>query len=542
MPSLLATYSALSAAATRAQVAAVLRSIANDRALGLLAVKTLGRHPEGSAVIVIPKNLEVLHGLAAETSADKTDVTKEALRCVANALLLKESGRNAWLSIKGGELCASVMLRESESEYTFLVSRILFLVTLKGSPFMRKAVEELDIIHTLCLRLDCTLAAYIAGQTLSKEALIDLLKVAFNFLLQYPRMVDEESDRANGKTPETKVMGDLWDDKFESLLSPLLRVFNNIPPTSPNPVMPPLTHAIHALINIPVSNYASKWFSPPSPPPEPALSTSPVRLSTSEQFHKAFSRLSMSKNSLPRRSSSRPPSSTASASTSPSSGTGSSDTLRHAYDLLDAFTAEYVPADPDDVSVRQKCAATDVQIEDTAIPLVVLITRLVGGDESAMKRMRSWLLPEDLVRSSPLEKREDLLGRCIRLMGSVYYPRLKDSIGEMMFQVCDADANTLTAQIGYGNAAGYLFNQGMLAPPPTNSTSGAGASGTGSNPEINPITGTTQSFQSSEPEMTDEEKEREAERLFVLFDRLERTGMVANPIRKAIQEGKLQFP
>jgi len=39
--------------------------------------------------------------------------------------------------------------------------------------------------------------------------------------------------------------------------------------------------------------------------------------------------------------------------------------------------------------------------------------------------------------------------------------------------------------------------------------------------------------------MTEEEREREAERLFVLFDRLERTGAVppeANPVRRAIQK------
>jgi len=42
--------------------------------------------------------------------------------------------------------------------------------------------------------------------------------------------------------------------------------------------------------------------------------------------------------------------------------------------------------------------------------------------------------------------------------------------------------------------------------------------------------------------MTDEEKERETEKLFVLFDRLEKTGMLPssqNPIRKAIQQGKM---
>lgn len=60
---------------------------------------------------------------------------------------------------------------------------------------------------------------------------------------------------------------------------------------------------------------------------------------------------------------------------------------------------------------------------------------------------------------------------------------------------------------------------------------------------INPITGTTQTFQPPDNEMTEEEKEREAERLFVLFDRLEKTGTgFVNPVRKAVQEGKLQFP
>lgn len=42
--------------------------------------------------------------------------------------------------------------------------------------------------------------------------------------------------------------------------------------------------------------------------------------------------------------------------------------------------------------------------------------------------------------------------------------------------------------------------------------------------------------------MTDEEKERETEKLFVLFDRLEKTGMLPssqNPYRKAIQQGKM---
>ena len=42
--------------------------------------------------------------------------------------------------------------------------------------------------------------------------------------------------------------------------------------------------------------------------------------------------------------------------------------------------------------------------------------------------------------------------------------------------------------------------------------------------------------------MSDEEKEREMEKLFVLFDRLEKTGAInpeQNPMRKAIQKGQM---
>ncbi|KAL1839804.1 hypothetical protein VTK73DRAFT_3914 [Phialemonium thermophilum] len=42
--------------------------------------------------------------------------------------------------------------------------------------------------------------------------------------------------------------------------------------------------------------------------------------------------------------------------------------------------------------------------------------------------------------------------------------------------------------------------------------------------------------------MTDEEKEREAERLFVLFERLKKTGVVdvQNPVEQAFREGRVQ--
>ncbi|KAG8976838.1 hypothetical protein FRB90_009024, partial [Tulasnella sp. 427] len=63
-----------------------------------------------------------------------------------------------------------------------------------------------------------------------------------------------------------------------------------------------------------------------------------------------------------------------------------------------------------------------------------------------------------------------------------------------------------------------------------------------SDPDLNPITGAKSEGSPSDvlAGMSEEEKEREAEKLFVLFDRLEKLGMAVNPVRKAQQEGKLE--
>lgn len=140
-------------------------------------------------------------------------------------------------------------------------------------------------------------------------------------------------------------------------------------------------------------------------------------------------------------------------------------------------------------------------------------------------------------------------------------------------------AATLAAAIGYGNASGFLQNINMLIPPPSipapsssrnhardstgtgegPSTSPSPASSStgptdlqgvapgkaGEEPVINPITGAVEPPKTGkEPEMSVEEKEREAERLFVLFDRLNKTPnsaiSVENPFVQAKQKGKFE--
>jgi len=64
------------------------------------------------------------------------------------------------------------------------------------------------------------------------------------------------------------------------------------------------------------------------------------------------------------------------------------------------------------------------------------------------------------------------------------------------------------------------------------------------NPDINPITGQRWDAEpkDNEPPMKQEQKEREAERLFILFERARATGIinVENPIVQALREGRLE--
>lgn len=155
-------------------------------------------------------------------------------------------------------------------------------------------------------------------------------------------------------------------------------------------------------------------------------------------------------------------------------------------------------------------------------------------------------------RSIPLDRRPDLIGQLIRLSSSILLPNTAYGVSEFLYNLCDRDPEKLSLAIGYGNASGMLQNRGELIAPPvaaspdaTRADSGTKAN-SGSAVPVNPITGAVEERSSAMDElarMTDEEKEREAEKLYVLFDRMNRTGVmstVENPVDKAKKEGKLE--
>jgi Guanine nucleotide exchange factor synembryn len=139
-------------------------------------------------------------------------------------------------------------------------------------------------------------------------------------------------------------------------------------------------------------------------------------------------------------------------------------------------------------------------------------------------------------RNLPLGQSQTLSSRLLRLVTSAFTPTLHESIFSLMFQLVHSSPTALIDAIGYGYASGFLFSHNIPVPSNLQNPQTGRA-------DINPVTGQRLD---AEPnldlvQMTDEEKEHEAERLFVLFERLRGLGVgVENPVRTAQQSGRFE--
>jgi hypothetical protein len=187
------------------------------------------------------------------------------------------------------------------------------------------------------------------------------------------------------------------------------------------------------------------------------------------------------------------------------------------------------------------------ELDTTISPLLTLLRRIYEIAPSDVQLvMQSKLLPSDSDRSQPLGKTSSLPSRLLNLSTSAQTPALRDSIAAFMFELSSKDPAKYVQNVGYGYASGFLLSKNI--PMPESAMRDAGvigeAGGSGSDVLVNPITGQRLDREEEvemEP-MTQEEKEMEAEKLFVLFERLKATGVVdvKNPVEEAYRSGRIE--
>jgi hypothetical protein len=175
---------------------------------------------------------------------------------------------------------------------------------------------------------------------------------------------------------------------------------------------------------------------------------------------------------------------------------------------------------------------SDEDLESLVSPLITLFRKVYeAAPKEVQSHIQKSLLPSNEDRQQPLGRSESLSSRLLRQSINPGTPKTRDSTSSLLFELSGKDAKSFVQNVGYGYASGFLMRHKV--PMPENAleswtTSGSESSHPTNNQSylpVNPITGQTLESEPliEEPEMSQEEKEREAEKLFVLFERYDKT-------------------
>ncbi|KAI8806291.1 guanine nucleotide exchange factor [Cladochytrium replicatum] len=488
-------------------------------AKALDCLKVLCREPSGSEFIICKEGMQVLikyAGLAQSLTFSEKPIESESMKVMINCLRHSPECRSFYHT--SAALANSIAYLHDHPtasiDSRFLILRLMFLATADPSAAPPTSLFFPVVTTALKTSTDAILrdaaGAYeppLAGAVANEVGIVsEVLKIVFNLMLS--EGVGETGGSGGplggllkGNKSNTSVNTIAEHDRkspatsFKPLLPVIVELYSRLPPApAPYPALsPPHSHAIHVLMSFPVSSAPSaaddeawidSWF--------PGGNYGVV-----QQSLEILERV-----------------------------------IAHAYGGADSAAPG---------SVDEKPTIGGQKVDDVLSPLLILMTHLAAGDQRAREMMRGKIMPDDIDRSKPLDKGSAVPNVMIRFMTSVTMNNVRESASELLFELSGADASVLCEYVGYGNAAGFLFHKGLLPNRPSGASGSNGddASSTisgaillGRGQDVNPITGETgeaerqKAAQAEWEAMTDEEKEREGERLLVLFERLNRTGII----------------
>ena len=419
---------------------------------------------------------------------ETTAASLEALRCLANALLLVPRTRKMLVDQGHGPQAADKFnvdfpahvrfqsdadLSKSENIDTeFLLARILFLTTYHTTldyPFLVTS-------HALAVNINAAIARHAARyahkprrpsqehtQPIDLMALSETLKLLFNITHFHPKLIPH----------------------FSPSIAPLFSILVRRGVTA-EPLAAPANFLVNALLNLALETTAAQ--DDHRDQQQPGTDANPV-------FPDA----------------------------DPTCNT------THLISLLSASLTTY-PAST---------------LDPTVSPLLTLIRRIYDIAPTPVKtNMESLLLPTPADRDKPLGQTPTLASRLLTLTTNALTPDLRGSISALLFELSHKDPATFVANVGYGFASGFLLSHDIAIPNDVTHAHASSSLDALPGVPVNPVTGQRRDREDTveHATMTPEEKEREAERLFVLFERLKATGVVdvRNPVEEALREGRIQ--
>ncbi|KAM9716532.1 chaperone Ric-8A-like [Menidia menidia] len=176
------------------------------------------------------------------------------------------------------------------------------------------------------------------------------------------------------------------------------------------------------------------------------------------------------------------------------------------------------------------------KIKEKVTPILNLLTESCRAHRETRLYIRKHILPPLRDVSHRPEDGSTVKNRLVRLMTHLDTD-LKHCAADLIFVLCKENVRRFVKYTGYGNAAGLLATRGLLGgqSPGAYNSSVQYSSDSDSDTEeyrqakdrINPVTGRVEAEQPDPMEgMTEEEKEEEAKRLIMLFNRLSRESII----------------
>ncbi|PQE30130.1 guanine nucleotide exchange factor synembryn protein [Rutstroemia sp. NJR-2017a WRK4] len=427
---------------------------------GLLEkLKVYGRDPSNSDPIFTKEGIEILARHAFNSPSKTT--SRNALRCLANALLLKPHTRQVFVDL-GFEAKACSQLKEGNADDEFLISRIIFLTTYDTKLDIESLIVKHHLADIISKRISNHAKQFSAKNKemdpMEDMALVESLKLLFNLTHFYP-------DGAK---------------HFAQAVPHILTILQKQVIIPSKALDPPIAQLVNSLINLPLEDSSNLTAMFPKP-------NSHVHV---EQFV---------------------------------------EILQHSIGVY-----------------------KDDELEQLVSPLLTLIRKVYSiAPPEVCQFMQTRILPSEKDREQPVGRGESLSARLLQLSTNPATPQLRESISAMFYELSGKDAATFVQNVGYGFASGFLFQHNL--PIPQNAfdawSTGDGQKEKGKSTQenakaVNPITGQLLENEAKVdmPEMTQEEKEREAEKLFVLFERLKKNGIISakNPMEEALQQGRFE--
>ncbi|KAK6502873.1 hypothetical protein TWF481_007913 [Arthrobotrys musiformis] len=437
-------------------------------------LKVHGRTVSGSDAIYSSEGIVFLAEVAFRPN--NPDSSREALRCLANALYLDRQTVQYFIDAGYVEKASEAYKSENVDD-EFLLGRILFFSTTfaKDDSLVNKWANEHHLVENNLAAISRHASAYTAAaSTASPQAVPMMQTMALQDTLKLLyTLTTKLSD-----VPTT----------LGPTIPHLLTLLSSLPLQSP-PLQAPTHHILDALSNI--------------PPTTPDSQTSYFP---------------------------------------------SSNPTLHISKILEILDKSAVLPTP---SSRTTSTTDDFDTHAASL-LKLLIEIYPTSPEPVKSLLHQTLLPSEKERSSPLgsQNSTSLPARLLRLASSPTTTNTRIILQTLLFVISDEDAVKFVKNVGYGHASGYLMMRGIPIPSEALEEI-AGDDSSGGKKRINPVTGQYLDDELKDIEasglkglegMTDEEKEREAEKLFVLFERLNKTGVinVENPVRTAMQEGRFE--